>query len=146
MYHESFYRLFCYWTKTGYSHNVINQYFPEAYTEGEDLKNPMISPFFADDSLLKRLPPLLFASGTKDTLKTEDIAFYERALHCGCKAALYIAEGMPHGYVEAYYQICEAREAGIEDHFPSDLGFDQLLKDGSLLRTQNTGPLILETA
>lgn len=73
------------------------QYFPEAYNEGKDLKNPMISPFFADDSLLRRLPPLLIASGTKDALKTEDIAFYERALHCGCKAALYIAEGMPHG-------------------------------------------------
>lgn len=65
----------------------------EMYAPGMDLKNPLISPVFAD---LSGLPPMLIQVGTDEILLDDSLRLAENAKAAGVDVTLDIWEGMWH--------------------------------------------------
>ncbi|MHA2357974.1 MAG: alpha/beta hydrolase, partial [Candidatus Heimdallarchaeaceae archaeon] len=65
----------------------------EIYLKGEDSKNPLASPLYAD---LEGLPPLLLQTGTKELILDDTIRFTEKALKAGVDVTSDIWTGMWH--------------------------------------------------
>nr|WP_241696170.1 alpha/beta hydrolase [Solimonas terrae] len=75
--------------------------------QGNDLKDPMLSPLFAD---LAGLPPTLLMSGTRDLLLSQTIMMQMAMYKAGDDAQLVVFEGMMHAHW-AYLDLPESREA-----------------------------------
>ncbi len=65
------------------------------YARGRDLRDPHISPLFAD---LAGLPPLRLYAGTHETMRDDTIAFTTQATHAGVDAAATLGPGLCHCY------------------------------------------------
>jgi epsilon-lactone hydrolase len=63
---------------------------------GDDLRSPLVSPYFASDESLAALPPMLILAGTRDILVGDGRDFAERALAQGAKVSLELGEGLIH--------------------------------------------------
>jgi epsilon-lactone hydrolase len=63
------------------------------YIGDHDVKNPLISPLYAD---LKGLPPILIQVGTHEILLDDAVRFSEQARNAGCDLTLEIWEEMYH--------------------------------------------------
>lgn len=71
----------------------------DAYVpEGLSKKDPLASPFFASDEVLRRFPPLLLFAGSNDPLLDDSVAFNERLRSLGVDSELRAAHNMPHAY------------------------------------------------
>jgi acetyl esterase/lipase len=73
---------------------ISDAYLPEGFSK----KDPLASPFFAPDDVLKRFPPVLLFAGSNDPLLDDSVAFNERLRCCGVASELRAAHNMPHAY------------------------------------------------
>lgn len=75
----------------------------EAFLPGatlEQLRNPDISPFYADLKSLAPLPPALFICGTEDILIDESVFFSAKWMMVNSKTVLRIFPGALHGFID----------------------------------------------
>lgn len=77
---------------------ISDAYLPSSL--GISKKDPMASPLFASDDVLRQFPPsLLFASSTNDPLLDDSVAFTTRLWTNGVEADLIAAQNLPHAYL-----------------------------------------------
>jgi epsilon-lactone hydrolase len=65
------------------------------YAGGYDLKDPYLSPIFADFS--KGFPPTLLTSGTRDLFLSNTVLLHRALRRAGIEAELHVFEAMSHG-------------------------------------------------
>jgi monoterpene epsilon-lactone hydrolase len=66
--------------------------------QGVSKQNPLASPFFASDRVLRLFPPTLLFAGSSDPLLDDSVNFNERLRCLGVKSELRAAHNMPHAY------------------------------------------------
>lgn len=66
------------------------------YAAGHDLRDPYLSPLFADFKC-GGFPPTLLQSGTRDLLLSDTVRMHRKLLQAGHRAELHVWEAMPHG-------------------------------------------------
>jgi len=82
------------------------QQFGDAFLpNGEDRRDPDISPLYAD---LKDMPPALFTVGTRDALMDDTLFMYARWVGAGREAELGVYPGGAHGFVAFPGEIARA--------------------------------------
>ena len=64
------------------------------YADGHDLKDPLLSPAFADYS--KGFPPTILTSGTRDLLLSSTVLLHRALRRGGIRAELHVWEAMTH--------------------------------------------------
>lgn len=82
----------------------------ETYAAGEDFKNPLLSPVYADGSALGRFPPTLLVSGTRDLFLSNTVRMHLRLLENGAEASLIVYEALSHAQ---YYLDADAPETAV---------------------------------
>jgi acetyl esterase/lipase len=87
------------------------QQFADWYLGGEDARNPLASPLYAD---LRDLPPLLIQVGTSEILLDDALRLEQRARAAGVKVALSTYEDMPHVWHVFASFLPQARQAAGE--------------------------------
>jgi acetyl esterase/lipase len=65
------------------------------YAAGQDLRNPYLSPLFAD--FTRGFPPTLIQSGTRDLFLSNSVLMHRKLRRSGIEAELHVWEAMPHG-------------------------------------------------
>jgi len=76
---------------------ISDAYLPPSL--GISKKNPLASPFYAPDAVLRQFPPtLLFASST-DPLLDDSVSFNQRLKLAGVESDLIAAHNWPHAYL-----------------------------------------------
>ncbi len=80
----------------------------EPYWRGQDPRNPLISPMYAD---LHGLPPLLFHVGEDEILLDDSVLFAERARAAGVDARVAVWPGMWHVFQAFFLFVPEAQES-----------------------------------
>jgi epsilon-lactone hydrolase len=65
------------------------------YANGHDLRDPYLSPVFADFS--KGFPPTILTTGTRDLFLSNTVLMHRALLRAGMEAELHVWEAMPHG-------------------------------------------------
>ncbi len=84
------------------------------YYGDHDLKDPVISPLYAD---LKGFPPALFVTSTRDLLLSPTIVLHRAFVRAGVDAQLVVFEGLPHTFWTIVL-LPESKEAyNIMAHF-----------------------------
>jgi len=79
----------------------------EEYAGKTDLRDPVLSPLFAD---LHGFPQSLLVTGTRDALLSSTSIFHRALLHAGVDAQLVVFEAMPHAFWY-HFEFPETREA-----------------------------------
>ena len=79
----------------------------EEYAPRTALKDPVLSPLFAD---LKALPPSLLVTSTRDLLLSDTTLFHRALLRAGDNAQLVVYEALPHAFWY-HFQLPETQEA-----------------------------------
>eukprot|EP00534_Pseudo-nitzschia_fraudulenta_P007844 CAMPEP_0201148384 /NCGR_PEP_ID=MMETSP0851-20130426/9840_1 /ASSEMBLY_ACC=CAM_ASM_000631 /TAXON_ID=183588 /ORGANISM="Pseudo-nitzschia fraudulenta, Strain WWA7" /LENGTH=782 /DNA_ID=CAMNT_0047424517 /DNA_START=192 /DNA_END=2540 /DNA_ORIENTATION=+ len=80
--------------------NALISAISEAYLPpGVDNKNPLVSPFFASDQVLRRFPPALLFASSKDPLLDDSVTFNERLRVLGVDSELMAVHNVPHAYL-----------------------------------------------
>ena len=74
------------------------------YTNGHDLKDPMLSPLFGD---MHGFPPTILTSGTRDLLLSNTVRTHRKLRQAGVEAVLQVFEGQSHAQ---YYRDVTAPE------------------------------------
>jgi acetyl esterase/lipase len=67
----------------------------DLYANGHDLRDPLLSPVYADYA--KPFPPSLLLTGTRDMLLSSTVRLHRAMRRCGVEADLHVFEGMWHG-------------------------------------------------
>lgn len=80
----------------------------EPYWRGQDPRDPLISPMYAD---LHGLPPLLFHVGEDEILLDDSVLFAERARAAGVDARVVVWPGMWHVFQAFFLFVPEAQES-----------------------------------
>jgi acetyl esterase/lipase len=62
-------------------------------------KNPLASPFFAPDEIMRQFPPALLFASSNDPLLDDSVVFNERLRALGCSSELIAARNVPHAYL-----------------------------------------------
>ena len=70
------------------------------YVTDNDPKNPFISPLFASDEVLAKLPFVTLYPAVGDALYGSAEAFHKRLVQVGASCAFHPVEGVYHGYIE----------------------------------------------
>ncbi len=84
----------------------------EAYADGADYKDPLLSPVYADDADLAKFPPTLLISGTRDLFLSNTARMHTRLLLNGADSELIVYEALSHAQ---YYLNTDAPETA--DHY-----------------------------
>jgi acetyl esterase/lipase len=74
------------------------------YTAGRDLKDPLLSPVYADVS---GFPPAILTTGTRDLLLSNTVRMHRKLRQAGVEAVLQVFEGQSHAQ---YYRDVAAPE------------------------------------
>jgi acetyl esterase/lipase len=74
------------------------------YTNGRDLKDPMLSPVYGD---MRGFPPAILTSGTRDLLLSSTVRVHRKLRQAGVEAVLQVFEGQSHAQ---YYRDVSAPE------------------------------------
>jgi monoterpene epsilon-lactone hydrolase len=74
------------------------------YTNGRDVKDPMLSPLFGD---MHGFPPTILTSGTRDLLLSNTVRVHRKLRQAGVEAVLQVFEGQSHAQ---YYRDVNAPE------------------------------------
>ena len=74
------------------------------YTNGRDLKDPMLSPVYGD---MRGFPPAILTTGTRDLLLSNTVRVHRKLREAGVEAALQVFEGQSHAQ---YYRDVGAPE------------------------------------
>ena len=96
-------------TKTGDSYvtmegvdNILGTYdglirtAAELYAGGADMKDPLLSPVYAEEATLAKFPPTLLVSGTRDLFLSNTVRMHERLLLADRHAELIVYEALSH--------------------------------------------------
>jgi acetyl esterase/lipase len=76
---------------------ISDAYLPS--DKGFDKKDPLASPFFASDDVLRKFPPALLFASSKDPLLDDSVTFNERLRVLGVDSELIAAHNVPHAYL-----------------------------------------------
>lgn len=80
--------------------NALLSAISEAYLpEGTDSKDSLVSPFYAEDQVLRRFPPTLLFASSKDPLLDDSVTFNERLRVLGVDSELMAVHNVPHAYL-----------------------------------------------
>ena len=79
----------------------------EAYADGRDMRDPLLSPVYADEAELAKFPPTLLLSGTRDLFLSNTVRMHKRLLLAGADARLVVYEALSHAQ---YYFVEDAPE------------------------------------
>jgi epsilon-lactone hydrolase len=82
--------------------------FSKYYVGDNDVRNPLISPLFAN---LEGLPPIFINSATNDELYEDGEKFYKKAQNAGVDITFKVGEGMVHCYPLLAPMFKEATDA-----------------------------------
>jgi epsilon-lactone hydrolase len=82
---------------------------PLSYYKGIDLQDPLINPGDHDE-IMRRFPPTLLISGTRDYLLSSVVSTHSQLVRLGVPADLHVWEGMQHAFFY-YPELAESREA-----------------------------------
>eukprot|EP00978_Attheya_sp_CCMP212_P024578 scaffold77469_cov50-Attheya_sp.AAC.3 len=90
----------------------------EAYLPGMDKRDPIASPYFAPDYILRIFPPTLLFASSDDPLLDDSVDFNARLRRLGVESDLRAVHNMPHaywglgtaGFPEAQQVQCECQE------------------------------------
>lgn len=92
----------------------VNAYVPEDYKPKED---PFLSPVFASDELLEKLPPFRIASGDQDPLHDDSWRFLHKLVKLKKNVKMYVYPNMPHGFISMgrmeLFELVIAETCGI---------------------------------
>jgi acetyl esterase/lipase len=99
-------------TLAGYDPIVVGDPTPRfaLYAGGRDVRDPLISPVYAD---LRGLPPLLIQVGTREVLLSDAVRLARRAREADVDVTLDVWEGMWHVWQD-HAQAPEAKQAATE--------------------------------
>eukprot|EP00111_Clytia_hemisphaerica_P016900 TCONS_00050129-protein len=75
-----------------------------------DAKDPLMSPFLADDETLKCMPPITIVASALDPLLDDSVEFVRKLQKLEKPSELYILEKLPHGFLNFQPFSTEARE------------------------------------
>jgi epsilon-lactone hydrolase len=91
------------------------------YTNGHDIKDPMISPLFGD---MRGFPPTILTSGTRDLLLSNTVRVHRKLRQAGVEAVLQVFEGQSHAQYYRDVNAPETKEAfeEIASFFDKHLG------------------------
>ena len=91
-----------------------------AYTGTTDLKDPVLSPIYAD---LKGFPPTLFLTSGRDLLLSSTVNLHRVFVHAGVDAQLVVFDGLWHAFWNDW-NLPESKEAHqlMADFFDRNLG------------------------
>jgi acetyl esterase len=80
--------------------NALISAISDAYLPpGFDKKDPLASPHYAPDSVLRRFPPALLFASSKDPLLDDSVTFNERLSVLGVDSELIAVNNVPHAYL-----------------------------------------------
>jgi epsilon-lactone hydrolase len=74
------------------------------YTQGRDLKDPLLSPVYGD---MSGFPPAILTTGTRDLLLSNTVRVHRKLRQAGVEAVLQVFEGQSHAQ---YYRDVSAPE------------------------------------
>ena len=78
------------------------------YTNGHDLKDPMLSPLYGD---MHGFPPAILTTGTRDLLLSNTVRVHRKLRQAGVEAYLQVYEGQSHGQYSRDVNAPETKEA-----------------------------------
>lgn len=107
--------------------------FPELYSDPEERKTPMVSPLYASEKELKKLPPVYITTAGNDVLRREGEEFAQKIRRAGGMVQIQNAADMPHGYLETWFNITDTDNDPEKIFFPNDL---KLLYENGRLQTE----------
>ncbi|XP_075232649.1 hormone-sensitive lipase isoform X2 [Lycorma delicatula] len=73
--------------------------------------NPLLSPYYADDEILKKFPPISFMTLHMDPCLDDCVEFAKKLKRLDNKVTIDILEGLPHGFLNFSLLSKEAYEA-----------------------------------
>jgi acetyl esterase/lipase len=76
---------------------ISNSYIPPSL--GISKKDPLASPFYANDAVLARFPATLLFASSNDPLLDDSVVFNQRLRSCGVESDLFAAQNLPHAYL-----------------------------------------------
>jgi epsilon-lactone hydrolase len=91
------------------------------YTGKTDLRNPVLSPIYAD---LHGLPPALFITSGRDLLLSGTVNLHRAYLHAGVDARLVVFDALPH----AFWYSSQLPEGIEANHMMADFFLKELAK------------------
>ena len=100
--------------------------FRELHCTDEEAKTSIISPLYASDEELAKLPNTVICTADIDSLKAEGLRYADRLKENGVPTALMVCEGMPHIFFEVGFG--EVSEEELRAHSPM---LQQLVRNGS---------------
>ena len=74
---------------------ISDAYLPPGFNK----KDPLASPHYAPDSVLRRFPPTLLFASSKDPLLDDSVTFNERLSVLGVDSELMAVNNVPHAYL-----------------------------------------------
>ena len=84
-------------------------YYEQYYGADNDLKDPKVSPIFAD--ALSNSPPALIITAEYDTLRDEAKAYADKLHNSGVETRYTCYDGMIHGFLQMAGLVTEAQAA-----------------------------------
>jgi len=112
---------------------ISDAYLPPSL--GVSKKNPLASPFYASDAVLRQFPPTLLFSSSTDPLLDDSVIFNQRLRSFGVESDLVAAHNLPHAYwglgTAGFPEACQ-----VQERCADWLAF-QLTRDGG---TQGESP------
>jgi len=81
------------------------------YTNGRDLKEPMLSPVYGD---MRGFPPAILTTGTRDLLLSNTVRVHRKLREAGVEAVLQVFEGQSHAQYYRDVGAPETKEAFTE--------------------------------
>ena len=80
-------------------------------TDIADFRNPLMSPIFASNELLKKMPPVTILACSLDPLFDDSVEFIRKLQNLDKKAVLKVFDRLPHGFLNLQAFSTEARDA-----------------------------------
>jgi acetyl esterase/lipase len=77
------------------------------YTNGRDLKDPMLSPVYGD---MRGFPPAILTTGTRDLLLSSTVRVHRKLRQAGVEAVLQVFEGQSHAHYNRDVSAPETKE------------------------------------
>jgi len=77
------------------------------YTNGHDLKDPMLSPVYGD---MRGFPPAILTTGTRDLLLSSTVRVHRKLRQAGVEAVLQVFEGQSHAHYNRDIDAPETKE------------------------------------
>ncbi|CAF4875604.1 unnamed protein product [Pieris macdunnoughi] len=77
-------------------------------------RDPVLSPYWAEDRLLKRFPPLRILSVHMDPCLDDCVMFAKKLKRLGNEVEIDVVEGLPHGFLNLSLMAKEANDASLQ--------------------------------